>query len=72
VNDISGARYNKQARPAPQPQVRELVFCPETQRNLRDQQLDTAVSGLSYCLCNERTSGNGDSYVRVGRRVESD
>jgi len=51
--------------------LRKADFHAETQRNLRDQKLDTAVRRLSYCLCNERTSGNGDSYVCVGRGVES-
>jgi hypothetical protein len=44
----------------------------KTQRNLTDQQLDSVVRRLSYCLGNERTSGNGYSYVCVGRSVESD
>jgi hypothetical protein len=51
--------------------LRKPNFHAETQRNLRDQKLDTTDRRLSYCLCNERTSGNGDSYVCVGRGVES-
>ena len=70
--NLKATRYIHPSGPVLAGLLQKQLFCEETQRNLRDQKLDTAVRRLSYCLCNERTSGNGDSYVRVGRGVEGD